>query len=42
MKSASTGLEPNIMNMISINGMIMAKYLDNQVGLLSKDTIEEW
>ena len=28
----STGLEQNIMNMISINGIIMAKYLDKQVG----------
>ena len=31
-RRTSTGLEPNIMNMISINGIIMAKYLDNQVG----------
>ena len=30
----STGLEQNIMNMISINGIIMAKYLDKQVGFL--------
>ena len=31
-KHNSTGLEQNIMNMISINGIIMAKYLDKQVG----------
>ena len=30
----STGLEQNIMNMISINGIIMAKYLDKQVGFV--------
>ena len=30
----TAGLEQNIMNMISINGIIMAKYLDKQVGFL--------
>ena len=32
----SAGMEPSIVNMISINGIIMAKYLDNQAGFCTQ------